>query len=228
MSQQKRAVAALSSGGLDSAVMLVELSRDWQQVYPVYVRCGLWWEEQELASLRHFLTAVDGRSILEVQEICLPMHDVYGANWYVTGTGIPTYDEADEQWEIAGRNLVLLCKTAVWCRMRQVEAIALGLLKGNPFPDATAAFFSSLENVLRLGLGGRPLSVLRPLSGLQKSDVVYLGKGLPLELTLSCADPVDGTHCGLCGKCRERIEAFAAAGVSDPTYYRQSHGCHRV
>jgi 7-cyano-7-deazaguanine synthase len=219
MSPVGQAVAALSSGGLDSAVMLVELSRCYERVYPIYVRCGLWWEADELASLRRFLAVVDARSILQVEELGLPMGDVYKDSWYVTGSGIPGCEEADEKWEIAGRNLILLSKTAVWCKVRGVHEIALGLLEGNPFPDATPGFFSALEGALCLGLGGHPLTFLRPLANLRKSEVVRMGAGLPLELTLSCANPVEGTHCGRCGKCRERMEAFTAAGLPDSTRY---------
>ena len=47
--------------------------------------------------------------------------------------------------------------------------------------------------------------------------------GVPLELTLSCMSPLladrPPQHCGLCSKCRERRDAFAAAGVSDPSTY---------
>ena len=63
---------------------------------------------------------------------------------------------------------------------------------------------------------------------MHKEDVIRLGAalGVPLELTLSCMNPVEGSgelpmHCGLCSKCRERRDAFAAAGVVDPTPYAQ-------
>lgn len=51
-------------------------------------------------------------------------------------------------------------------------------------------------------------------------------RALPLHLTLSCLHPMsDGRHCGDCNKCRERAEAFAAAGVPDRTDYGlQRHG----
>jgi 7-cyano-7-deazaguanine synthase in queuosine biosynthesis len=37
---------------------------------------------------------------------------------------------------------------------------------------------------------------------------------------MSCMSPARGEHCGACSKCRERQQAFAAAGVTDPTTYR--------
>jgi len=43
--------------------------------------------------------------------------------------------------------------------------------------------------------------------------------GVALELTLSCMQPQRGLHCGRCSKCRERRDAFAEAGVDDPTAY---------
>jgi 7-cyano-7-deazaguanine synthase len=43
---------------------------------------------------------------------------------------------------------------------------------------------------------------------------------VPFELTLSCMKPAPGPmHCGLCSKCRERRDAFKAAGVTDNTQY---------
>jgi 7-cyano-7-deazaguanine synthase len=46
------------------------------------------------------------------------------------------------------------------------------------------------------------------------------GRDLPLDLTFSCIDPKDGRHCGDCNKCDERRQAFAMAGMEDPTPYR--------
>jgi 7-cyano-7-deazaguanine synthase len=56
---------------------------------------------------------------------------------------------------------------------------------------------------------------------MDKPDVIRLGLelGVPLELTLSCMNPQEGRHCGRCSKCRERRDAFRAAGVEDHTLY---------
>jgi 7-cyano-7-deazaguanine synthase len=67
------------------------------------------------------------------------------------------------------------------------------------------------------------LAVVAPYRELSKSDVIRRGADLPLELTLSCLRPTsEGRHCGDCNKCRERVEAFAAAGVADRTRYARS------
>ncbi|RPJ54373.1 MAG: 7-cyano-7-deazaguanine synthase [Acidobacteria bacterium] len=212
------AVAALCSGGLDSAVMLVELAKAGRSVYPIYVRCGLAWEEEERKSLDGFLREVRNPAIRRVVVLNFPMSDVYGQAWYSSGVGIPGYHEADQRWEIPGRNMILLSKAAVWCALNSIEAIALGILSSNPFPDATPGFFSSMEEALSRGLA-HPIRIVRPFDKCHKADVVRLGQTLPLQLTLSCASPVASRHCGRCGKCRERIEAFAEAGVADPTEY---------
>ena len=67
------------------------------------------------------------------------------------------------------------------------------------------------------------LEVVAPYRELSKADVVRRGADLPLEQTLSCLSPTtDGRHCGNCNKCRERAEAFAAAGVPDRTDYART------
>jgi 7-cyano-7-deazaguanine synthase len=215
---ESRAVAALSSGGLDSCVCLAALAEDHDTVYPVYVRCGLAWEVAEIEFLARFLAKLDNRRIREIKELSLPMDEVYGNAWYSSGVDIPGYRDADEAWEIPGRNILLLAKTAVWASLHSVNRIALGTLGNNPFPDATPEFISAMEAALSSGLAA-PIEILRPLAGMKKAEVIRLGSTLPLELTLSCARPERGLHCGTCGKCRERIEAFVESGMADPTRY---------
>jgi 7-cyano-7-deazaguanine synthase len=73
---------------------------------------------------------------------------------------------------------------------------------------------------MSLGIG-RDLAIVTPFSALHKDDVIKMGAGLgvPMELSMSCMKPQAGVHCGACSKCRERRDAFAAAGVPDRTAY---------
>ena len=213
-------VAVLSSGGLDSAVMLAQLTQSYREVYPVYVRCGLFWEEQELRFLHRFLCALSEPAIREIHELNFQMDDVYKQGWYAKEKSVPGYYEDDDQWMIPGRNIILIAKTAVWSKVRQIDTIAHGTLISNPFPDATVKFFNGIAQVMSMGLGCS-VKILTPLIQHHKSDVILLGRDLPLQLTLSCPCPVGGSHCGVCGKCRERIVAFEEAEVSDPTLYHK-------
>jgi 7-cyano-7-deazaguanine synthase len=150
----------------------------------------------------------------------MDMRDVYPAtHWAIRGTA-PAYDTPDEDVYIQGRNIVLLSKSAVYMARTGIDRIVIGPLAGNPFPDATPAFFDSLATALSIGLA-TPITIEAPLLSLHKSDVIRLGRslGVPLQLTLSCMQPRDGVHCGACSKCRERIDAFREAGGDDPTEY---------
>jgi 7-cyano-7-deazaguanine synthase len=73
-----------------------------------------------------------------------------------------------------------------------------------------------------LGLGlAHDIHIEAPFAEMDKADVIRLGIELsvPLELTLSCMNPREGLHCGVCSKCRERRDAFNEAGVPDRTRY---------
>ena len=215
------ASAVLFSGGLDSAVLVALERRSHDPVWPIHVRAGLAWEDAEARAIAR-LTAVPplaGR-VRPVTTLQLDMRDVYPpTHWAVVGKP-PAYDTPDEDVYLEGRNLVLSSKAAVLCARLHVERLALGPLAGNPFPDATPEFIAALSRALSLGLG-RELQVVTPLVTMHKEDVIKLGLelGVPLELTLSCMNPVGDRHCGQCSKCRERHDAFLAAGVDDPTEY---------
>jgi len=84
------ALAVLVSGGLDSAILLGESIHSVPEVYPVYVRQGLYWEPAELACLRQFLVSL-GRPTLKALVILeMPVADLYGAHWSLTGPVLRT------------------------------------------------------------------------------------------------------------------------------------------
>jgi 7-cyano-7-deazaguanine synthase len=212
--------AVLLSAGLDSAVLAASEART-AQVHPIYVSTGLAWERGELAALDRLLaTAPFGHNVARLARLSFTVEDLYPAtHWALRGTP-PAFDTPDEDVYLAGRNIVLLSKAAIYCSQHGIGRIALGPLAGNPFPDATPQFFETMARALSLGLA-YTIVVDAPFAAMDKSDVIRLGVklGVPLELTLSCMNPQDGRHCGRCSKCRERRDAFAAAGVADLTSY---------
>src|SRR3954468_992043 len=220
--------AVLFSGGLDSAVLLAdEASR--AEVLPIYVSSGLAWEAEERAAaehlVRHPLFLGRTRPLIAVS---VPVGDVYPpTHWAIRGEP-PAYDTPDEDVYLLGRNLLLLSKAAIVCARAGIGRIALGPLAGNPFPDARPAFFTAMTDALSLGLD-HAIVIARPFETMHKGAVIVRGAsfGVPFELTLSCMNPVRRGHCGACSKCRERQQAFEAAGVTDPTEYATARSAGR-
>jgi 7-cyano-7-deazaguanine synthase len=211
-------VAVLCSGGLDSAVLVAELLRRGHDVHPIYVRFGLAWEPAEQAHLRRFLATLTEPAPQPLVVLDVPIAPVYGSHWSLSGQDVPDERTPDEAVYLPGRNLLLLSLPSVWCGVHGVPTIALGTLKGNPFPDATEGFFTGFSALARQAMDVA-LDVVTPFGELVKADVLELGRGLALEHTFSCIDPQDGRHCGRCNKCAERRHAFAACAVEDATDY---------
>lgn len=217
---QEPVAAVLCSGGLDSAV-LVAREAAAGVVQPLYVSGGLAWEQSELAVVERLLAAPTfAASVRPLARLAAPLTDLYPAShWALRGTP-PAYGTPDSDVYLVGRNAVLLSKAAVYCALHGIARIAVGPLAGNRFPDATAEFFAAMARALSLGLD-HPLDIVAPFASLGKPDVIRLGAtlGVPWELTVSCMNPAGTAHCGRCSKCRERLQAFDAAGIHDPAPY---------
>jgi 7-cyano-7-deazaguanine synthase len=210
-------IAVLASGGLDSSVLVADQARD-AEVFPIYVQWGLLWEAIEREALQSFLAALNNPLVRPVTILSTPIGAMYGDHWSLTGKGVPGLAEPDSAVFLPGRNILLIGLAAVWCSMHQVSRIAIGSLRGNPFPDATPEFFRNFTSVLSAGLGHN-VQVEAPYHDLHKSEILKRFSGLPLELTLTCMTPKGGKHCGRCNKCGERRLAFRQAAVPDRTEY---------
>lgn len=213
-------LAVLVSGGLDSAILVGEATRTYPRVHPLYVRTGAVWEGVEHLHLTRFLSALRSPVLAPLVTLEMPVADVYGSHWSLSGAGVPDAATPDEAVYLPGRNVILLSKALIWCHLNGVPEVATAPLGSNPFPDATDEFYDGFADVVSKAVSGR-VRVLRPYAamGLHKRDVLLRGRGMPLEHTFSCIRPAGELHCGACNKCAERQHGFADAGMTDPTAY---------
>jgi 7-cyano-7-deazaguanine synthase len=213
-------IGVLASGGLDSSILIGDLLRRGRRVQPFYVRTGVVWESAELTVLARFLAAISTDHLAKLVVLDLPLADLYGRHWSLTGAETPAADSPDEAVFLPGRNALLLVKPAVWCQLNDVRELALAPLGTSPFDDASAAFLRDFEAAMNRG-SSSPVRLMRPFGEMNKLQVMALGPELPLELTFSCIAPVGSEHCGRCNKCAERQIAFKESGMEDRTHYAQ-------
>lgn len=198
----KGKLCVLLSGGFDSAVLAAYALRQGCEVFPLFVRAGYAWERAELYWTRRLLGAI---AHPRLRPLAVAAHEapIPPGHWARTGRRAPGPGLPWTAVELPGRNLLLLSQAAVYCRTAQVPAVALAVLKGNPFSDATPEFRRRFEAVARSGLGAS-LRVLAPFSRMTKKQVARLVPDFPAKLTFSCLSPRGLRHCGACAKCEER------------------------
>ena len=87
------------------------------------------------------------------------------------------------------------------------------------YPDCRASFIQAMDSAMKAGtyIG---VSISAPYTNLTKSEIVRRGSALGIDYgeTYSCYKGGE-QHCGTCGTCRERRDAFREAGIPDPTSY---------
>ena len=212
------------SGGLDSGVLCAALAAEHgpAEVEAVFFKYGSThgpWEEQAARAVAAHagvsLTVVDLRAVFVHARSALLESD---------GRPIPKaeYDEASMgQTIVPGRNLMFAAVLASMAESRSIPFLALATHAGDHhlYPDCRPAFNQALDGVVRESSGGG-VRVMTPFSTMTKADIVAQGEalGFPFALTRSCYERTQ-LSCGLCGTCRERLEAFAANGLTDPLPY---------
>ena len=211
-------IGVLASGGLDSSILIKCLLDAGQRVKPFYIRSGVCWQAQEEQSLDRYLDAVAVPKLEPLTVLELPLADLYGDHWSITGRNVPGADTPDDAVYLPGRNALLAIKAAIWCQIHDIGVLAVATLKSNPFDDASASYFHHLGRALS-AMRSRPFRLTRPFGRSTKQQVMELGRTFPLELTFSCIAPRHGAHCGRCNKCAERQAAFRQSGVKDRTNY---------
>src|SRR5437764_7371504 len=127
---------------------------------------------------------------------------------------------------VPNRNAMMLSVAYAVAVAEQAKVVAIGVHAGDHFiyPDCRPEFIASYDTMQRIaieGFGDPHLRLEAPFMYLGKHQIVQFGTVLqvPYADTWSCYKGGE-RHCGTCGTCYERKEAFELAGIPDPTEYR--------
>jgi 7-cyano-7-deazaguanine synthase len=139
---------------------------------------------------------------------------------------VPDGHYAEETMRITvvpNRNAIMLTIAFGIAAARQADAVAIAVHGGDHFiyPDCRPGFIESFDIMQRNALDGyASVKLLAPYVTGSKADIVTDGAmhATPFAETWSCYKG-GARHCGRCGTCVERREAFDLAGISDPTDY---------
>lgn len=124
---------------------------------------------------------------------------------------------------VPNRNTILLAVAFAYAAAHGAQAVAYAAHGGDHYiyPDCRPEFVSAFAHMQRAALGEMwSIELLAPFLHLSKADIVRLGHQLGVDFaqTWSCYKG-EAVHCGRCGTCVERKEAFQKSGVPDPTVY---------
>ena len=218
--QQQRAIVVFS-GGMDSATALWWALREFGDVAAVSFEYGAKHNARELAAAETICKK------LAVPHSVIPL-DFIGRTFHSsllkTGGAIPEGNYNEENMAstvVPFRNGIMLAAAAGLAEDSGFSAVILGNHTGDHaiYPDCRPEFIDGMAKAIETGTGGK-VKLLSPFCNMTKSEIAALGAklGVDFSLTWSCYNGRE-KHCGKCGTCRERREAFREAGLPDPTVY---------
>lgn len=132
-------------------------------------------------------------------------------------------EESMRSTVVPNRNAVMANIAIAAASASGADVIALGVHAGDHavYPDCRPEFVKALRQCMTHALRGFHTPRLEtPFLHKSKAEIAAIGDmaGAPFELSWSCYKG-GARHCGKCGTCVERREAFELAGVTDPTEY---------
>ena len=119
------------------------------------------------------------------------------------------------------RNGIMLAVACGFAESIGADALVIAAHAGDHavYPDCREPFMAAMARAMECGTYAG-IKLLRPFIAMDKAAIVRRGAelGVDFAATWSCYKGGE-THCGTCGTCVERREAFERAGVADPTEY---------
>lgn len=220
----KKAVV-LVSGGIDSSVLLYSLVANYE-CYPFTIDYGQK-HHKEIVAARNICEARNHDLLLRLRMINVSQALRGLLPSALTGVGeIPEGHYAEEsmkQTVVPNRNMILIAIAVGYAQGIGAEYVAYAAHSGDHYiyPDCRPEFVHAMGPAIMKATGDEVL-LLSPFVDKTKADLIKLGTKftVPFKMTWSCYKGGE-KHCGRCGTCVERMEAFRLAGVSDPTEYEE-------
>ncbi len=218
-------VVPIYSGGLDSTVLLYLLTSKGATLKPLSINYGQR-HVKELESAQEFCERLG--LDLEIADLSGIKHLLTGSSQTSPDVAVPHGHYEEESMKatvVPNRNMIMLSIAIGYAISQGFGFVAYGAHGGDHaiYPDCRPEFAAVMDAAAML-CDWQQVRFLRPFISASKADIVVLGDslGVPLHLTWSCYEGGD-VHCGRCGTCTERREAFQLAGVEDLTDYASDY-----
>lgn len=211
------------SGGMDSATLAYDYARQGYDLHLIGFDYGQR-HRKELQSLVEIATEL--KAEWDVIDLAHLRHFLAGSSLTSDDVIVPDGHYAEETMRITvvpNRNAIMISIAAGIAVAKQADVVATGVHAGDHYiyPDCRPEFIAAMKAAIETGTEGHAnLTLEAPFVHMTKADIAALGVelGVPYEKTWSCYKGGD-IHCGTCGTCYERQEAFMLIGYDDPTSY---------
>ncbi len=211
----------IHSGGLDSTVLLYHLRALGHQVEALSVNYGQRHKKELQFAARTCAELGISHEVAHLPDLArllggssLTSSELEVAEGHYTADSMKTT-------VVPNRNMILLAVAAGHAIAQKADCVAYAAHSGDHaiYPDCRPEFADKLAEVIPLA-DWHKVELIRPFVAWDKAAIVHRGAelGVPFDATWSCYKGGE-LHCGRCGTCIERREAFHLAGVSDPTPY---------
>lgn len=213
-------IVVICSGGLDSTVLYYDLCSQGHSVVPINFSYGSRHNAIERERARELIPGL--------KEIDIDLSFLKSSLLRNSEDQIPhgRYDESSMKSTVVPfRNGIMLSYAIAFAESENMDAVALGSHSGDHsiYPDCRPEFTSVISTAAITGTYNR-ICVLSPYNTIDKGGIVSRGHELGIDSimarTWTCYSGGE-IHCGKCGSCSERKEAFITAGVTDYTLYKE-------
>jgi 7-cyano-7-deazaguanine synthase len=218
-------VVVLCSGGMDSVTAL-----HWARAHHD-VRAVLSFAYGAKHNHREIPYATQHAAQLGLTHRTIPLDfigQLFASDLLKSGGDIPEGHYAAEnmkQTVVPFRNGIMLAAAAGFAESAGAEALVIAAHTGDHtiYPDCREDFMQAMGDAMRLGTYAG-VQLLRPFIALTKGQIAAQGAKLGVDFAQTWSCYKGGKiHCGKCGTCVERREAFQQAGLADPTVYESTH-----